>query len=172
MKTFKMKNLKEEREKKKKIRLKKIKVLIPPEGKVQSRNSYWQEVRKLIWDRDEGKCQKCGGEGKDVHHKTYAILGYEKEHLEDLALVCRTCHKNIHAENPYFENSVKIMFDSGKHKDSLNAINFKNLSEGKGTIYIVESSTLWDDLYVLQYAYDVIGQRIKCIKRNNNVGEE
>jgi hypothetical protein len=38
-------------------------------------------------DRDDGRCQICGGPGKDVHH----IHG-SSDHPANLQLLCKTCH--------------------------------------------------------------------------------
>ncbi len=45
----------------------------------------------LVWDRAEGKCEVCGStEELCIHHNN----GYSNE-LEDLGLVCRSCHRKI-----------------------------------------------------------------------------
>lgn len=39
-------------------------------------------------------CVVCGEKKVDLHHKTYARLGYER--LTDLVPMCRVCHKLAH----------------------------------------------------------------------------
>ena len=46
---------------------------------------------KLVWERARGKCEKCGSqENLCIHHNN----GYSND-LEDLVLVCRSCHRKI-----------------------------------------------------------------------------
>jgi len=54
----------------------------------------WQILRQAIILRDKGTCQKCGEHGTDVHHKTYQRLF--NECLDDLILLCRDCHRQLH----------------------------------------------------------------------------
>lgn len=54
----------------------------------------WQERRKQIIQRDQGKCRLCKQDGNHVHHITYANLF--REPLEDLVLLCRSCHNQEH----------------------------------------------------------------------------
>lgn len=41
------------------------------------------------------KCSRCGNEGGDVHHKTYARTG-GNELIQDLEIICRPCHESHH----------------------------------------------------------------------------
>ena len=47
--------------------------------------------------RDGGRCQKCSGEGTDVHHRMRRRDGGHG--MWNLVLLCRTCHSWAHA-NP------------------------------------------------------------------------
>jgi len=53
----------------------------------------WQRMRAEVISRDKGRCT-CGAKGTDVHHLTYENLGQEE--LEDLILLCRSCHQKEH----------------------------------------------------------------------------
>lgn len=62
----------------------------------------FKQIRELVLERDNWRCQCCGRGIEDgivltVHHKTYAHLYNEKEHLEDLICLCEICHKAIHS---------------------------------------------------------------------------
>ena len=47
-------------------------------------------------DHNRKSCWLCGtANNLDVHHIHYKNLGHEN--LEDLSLLCRTCHTNYHA---------------------------------------------------------------------------
>ncbi len=56
----------------------------------------WEATAALCRKERHYKCEVCGGTGIDVHHKTYAHLGDELNHPEDLQLLCKECHKTIH----------------------------------------------------------------------------
>lgn len=52
-------------------------------------------------------CKKCGCEiqraNSELHHKNYdKEFGYEDE--EDLMLVCKDCHKELHQDIEFFDN--------------------------------------------------------------------
>jgi hypothetical protein len=42
------------------------------------------------------KCSRCGEHGADVHHRTYSRVG-GFERMEDLEIMCRSCHEAHHA---------------------------------------------------------------------------
>lgn len=73
--------------------------------------SHWQEVKDRALNFYGRKCAECGvTEGQlDVHHLTYERLGCE--HIEDLIVLCRKCHKNYHGltEEDEFENESLIL---------------------------------------------------------------
>lgn len=56
----------------------------------------WKTLRKIVIRRAQMRCEWCGRRDQkwNVHHLTYERRGYER--LEDLALLCETCHHNYH----------------------------------------------------------------------------
>src|SRR4029079_10837834 len=54
-----------------------------------------QGRREEVWLRDAGLCQRCGGEGTDVHHRMRRRDGGHSEW--NLVLLCRPCHAWAHA---------------------------------------------------------------------------
>lgn len=54
----------------------------------------WFHKRQTVLLRSGGKCEICGNDARDVHHKNYKNLG--AEHMNDLQAVCRDCHTKIH----------------------------------------------------------------------------
>lgn len=63
-------------------------------------SGYWQEVRKLVLERDNHTCQECGSQSSlHVHHLTYEHHGDELNHPEDLVVLCKTCHADAHGIN-------------------------------------------------------------------------
>lgn len=58
---------------------------------------YWQAVSAKIRSRDKYKCSLCGATNNlCVHHKSYEHHGNEAEWLEDLTLLCDSCHTKFH----------------------------------------------------------------------------
>ena len=63
------------------------------------KSAAWRRVRKIVFKRDDYKCQRCkckASEGNwlECHHTTYENLGFEV--LEDLLTLCRKCHVDHH----------------------------------------------------------------------------
>lgn len=56
----------------------------------------WKLVCKRYWAAYGRKCQACGSRNHlHVHHKSYDRFG--REPLTDLAGLCNTCHRAVHA---------------------------------------------------------------------------
>jgi hypothetical protein len=55
----------------------------------------WQELRILVFTRDNYTCQSCGTKSAlNCHHITYEDLGMET--LDQLTTLCTTCHTTLH----------------------------------------------------------------------------
>lgn len=64
----------------------------------------WFTIRSQVLARDKC-CQSCGLMGPlECHHITYARLGAED--LEDLKMLCRECHQEIHNRLGYDRNTI------------------------------------------------------------------
>jgi hypothetical protein len=60
---------------------------------------YWWLVRGVLIAERGAYCQDCQDIGVlDVHHLTYVHRGVEIFHLDDLLVLCRTCHFGRHTE--------------------------------------------------------------------------
>lgn len=59
---------------------------------------YWKAISEFKKFKSNYKCEKCD-EVKNLHchHKTYKNHGHELDHLDDLEVVCKTCHQILHA---------------------------------------------------------------------------
>lgn len=67
------------------------------------RTEEWREVRRRVWDKAKGKCERCGrSEGRrDVHHLHYdGVIFHELEgdNLRFVVLYCENCHEWAHPE--------------------------------------------------------------------------
>jgi len=59
------------------------------------RSSRWQQVRREHLESVGFMCEeRCGRKACQVHHWSYARLGYERP--EDLHAVCVYCHHRLH----------------------------------------------------------------------------
>jgi predicted lactoylglutathione lyase len=57
----------------------------------------WRDIAMRVKIRDGLRCVLCNsGSDLDAHHRTYANLGRERQHLSDLITLCRQCHSNHH----------------------------------------------------------------------------
>ena len=60
---------------------------------------YWKAIAEYVKEQSSNKCSVCGSpKSLHVHHVTYGNHGDELHHLEDLACLCRKCHKAIHGK--------------------------------------------------------------------------
>ena len=67
----------------------------------------WKRRRKIALKFWNHKCSLCnGGKNLDVHHRTYERLG--KENLNDLIVLCRSCHKLFHDRQSSHERPEHI----------------------------------------------------------------
>lgn len=64
------------------------------------RSAYWKKVRENVLRTRGKRCELCGT-GRfsstvlHVHHLTYERVGAEQ--ADDLAVLCRDCHKSLHS---------------------------------------------------------------------------
>lgn len=66
----------------------------------------WAGIRKAVWRRDKGICQRCGVcQGRrDCHHVRYSRLLTDFE-IMDVILVCQYCHEREHGLRPPLADS-------------------------------------------------------------------
>lgn len=59
------------------------------------RSHFWRIIKNKVKKKANNQCELCSSKFKlQVHHKTYKRLYYER--LEDLMLLCETCHQKQH----------------------------------------------------------------------------
>jgi len=58
-------------------------------------SEHWKMTRKKALDFYGRECNRCGDKRYlNIHHKNY--LNYGCEQMEDLEVVCKSCHQKIH----------------------------------------------------------------------------
>lgn len=57
----------------------------------------WKAIAEQAKDRAGRRCQLCNSPDRlEAHHRTYAHLGNEADHMGDLTCLCHSCHTNYH----------------------------------------------------------------------------
>lgn len=76
----------------------------------------WSDVKRRYRASDMPQMCACGAtKGLQMHHKTYERVGQER--LEDLAVMCKTCHRDLHI----IEARGEIGLDHDALRDDLRA---------------------------------------------------
>lgn len=66
------------------------------------RSKAWKDIRDEVFEERGRRCQCCGRREEEdsaklsVHHNSYDHLYDERNHKEDLLVVCSVCHLAIH----------------------------------------------------------------------------
>ena len=73
----------------------------------------WQLARTIKINATQGKCERCGGIGEEVHHQIRLTVGNVNDtnislNQDNLELLCKNCHNEEHGR---FHKS-KQSFDS------------------------------------------------------------
>lgn len=76
---------------------------------------YWFNLRDHARSRGCGKCEYCQRRpARALHHRTYEREG--RERLEDVMMVCDSCHDLIHGHKScglYSDGSDRYLVDAG-----------------------------------------------------------
>lgn len=97
------------------------------------RNEYlkseeWKKLRNSFLKNHDGKCEKCGNTGSDVHHMEYKFLRTSLEQKARLIFLCRHCHNLVHSaikckilNFPHYKDQIlNITEESVKRANSKN----------------------------------------------------
>lgn len=69
------------------------------------RSQQWIDKRKLALDFYDNNCGMCGSKfNLQVHHRSYRNIF--KERMEDLMLLCESCHHRFHNKKAYQNKKV------------------------------------------------------------------
>ena len=65
------------------------------------RSAAWQQARLLKITSANGRCEKCGGVGEEVHHIVHVTPSNVNDlnvtlNQENLILLCKCCHNKEH----------------------------------------------------------------------------
>jgi 5-methylcytosine-specific restriction endonuclease McrA len=60
---------------------------------------YWKQVSSAVKARAGFRCQVCNRpDSLQAHHRSYAHLRSEMDHLDDLICLCELCHSTFHGK--------------------------------------------------------------------------
>jgi len=55
-------------------------------------------ARELIYQRDRGRCVRCGARGSALHHRRRRAISDEHTHCAcNLVTLCNSCHPDVHS---------------------------------------------------------------------------
>lgn len=91
-------------------------------------STQWETVRKIVFERDKGLCQKCLREkdecipGDEVHHKIWLRPSNINDpnitlNTDNLELLCKDCHIGIHKAAAHKRDHQKIVASNGVYID-------------------------------------------------------
>ena len=65
------------------------------------KSSVWQVARQIRYQEQNGKCERCGKVGEEVHHKIRLTVDNVKDptisiNQGNLELLCKDCHNKEH----------------------------------------------------------------------------
>jgi hypothetical protein len=73
------------------------------------KNKEYSEVRKNYLEKIQGKCEVCGGEAADIHHKSKR--GKNLSVPSTFLAVCRPCHTLIHDNPAWARENNYLIYD-------------------------------------------------------------
>ena len=79
------------------------------------RSIYWQVIRKYLLHFRGRECAECGRGGMiHIHHESYDNHGNEHAHLEDLTILCASCHELLRHTNEHILELLRELIDRKK----------------------------------------------------------
>ena|SRR5690625_3277579 len=79
--------------------------------KQSQRNNFSRKVMQEIYERDNGQCQMCYGQGTEIHHCKFKSQGGRGVATNGL-LLCHTCHTKVHRDYELAEQLRRRMIDA------------------------------------------------------------
>jgi 5-methylcytosine-specific restriction endonuclease McrA len=84
----------------------------------------WMATRELKIRSVNGRCERCGGIGQEVHHKQRLTVDNVKDvsvslSLDNLELLCRDCHNKEHKrfnKETQFDEEGNIISENSSKK--------------------------------------------------------
>ncbi len=66
------------------------------------RSDHWHSVQKVVYARNNGRCERCGKHDIDhVHHVHYYSMWHELEDPTAVIGLCADCHAYLHGRSSY-----------------------------------------------------------------------
>jgi prophage antirepressor-like protein len=74
----------------------------------------WKRLRAEARERANGKCEFCGAGADAVHHVAYPKGGFHEDGLENLVVVCESCHMKSHGIRGHEMTNAMVLNFEGK----------------------------------------------------------
>ena len=72
-----------------------------------------RKVKAIVWQQANHRCEICQCDTPcDTHHKDFRK---DNHALENLQVLCRKCHKRLHAESLRLKKTLDASFDRQSH---------------------------------------------------------
>lgn len=69
-----------------------------PERQAFYTSREWAIACSAIWNRDNATCQRCGANGKHIHHIASFSVKELRAEVSNLVLLCVSCHRWVHSK--------------------------------------------------------------------------
>lgn len=80
---------------------------ISPERQSFYCSTEWAQASRVVWQRDQATCRRCGKPGEHIHH----IVSFQVEALradpDNLVLLCKPCHHWVHSRKNKKQEWIK-----------------------------------------------------------------
>ena len=67
------------------------------DGRHVLKNEDWLAQKRLVWERNKGKCQYCGNAMHHAHHVIFRSDSRD-DRIQNLVGLCIDCHRKAHPE--------------------------------------------------------------------------
>lgn len=83
----------------------------------------WKAISFKVKENAGNRCQVCNSpDNLQAHHRTYANIGNESEHLGDLVCLCGGCHQLFHQERHLYRSRKGKKGNRGKNEKDLTPV--------------------------------------------------
>lgn len=91
----------------------------------------WEDLKNVALKRANNTCEVCGKSAQVVHHKTYPA-NFKDDNLDNLQVLCKKCHYNIHKKQIEYKKKEALFTESvlsGKQHFRIEVREAKNQSK-------------------------------------------
>lgn len=83
--------------------------LKPVSDKRKVLNKEYAKARKEYFEKVQGRCEACGGQATDIHHKSKR--GKNLSNKDTFMAICRLCHDKVHANPAWAKEKGYLIYE-------------------------------------------------------------